>query len=193
MLPVMKSYIRILIIAGIVVLATLAVWKGVSRPQVAAVPGTSESPSISPQASTSPLVLVYDPAPKDWATYSSKSMGFSVAYPTDWRVGVCGPQCVGWSPSTIASGQFILGIIKSDNTIEGLLEKAAPYLIAKEDIKAGGLSWLKLTLRQPQTGAMVTSHFVVRGAQLFEFGTATSEADIAAVYGRMIASFKFLK
>lgn len=120
-------------------------------------------------------------------------MGFSVAYPTDWRVGVCGPQCVGWSPSTIASGQFILGIIKSDNTIEGLLEKAAPYLIAKEDIKAGGLSWLKLTLRQPQTGAMVTSHFVVRGAQLFEFGTATSEADIAAVYGRMIASFKFLK
>lgn len=193
MIPVMKSYIRILIVAGIVVLAALAVWRGVSRPQIASAPGASDSPSVSPVASASPLALVYDPAPKGWATYSSKSMGFSVAYPPDWRVGACGSQCVGWSPPTVASKQFALGIIESTGTIEDLLKKAEPYLLAKENIKVGGLSWIKLTLRQPQTGATVTSHFVSRGAQLFEFGTATSDSEIIAAYGRMIASFKFLK
>ena len=193
MIPVMKSYTRILIIAGIVVLAALAVWRGVSRPQVASILGATDSPSVSPLASISPLTIAYDTAPKNWISYSSASMGFSIAYPPDWRVGVCGPQCVGWAPSTTASGQFALGLIKSTGTTEELLTKAEPYLIAKEDIKIGGLSWLKLTLRQPQTGTAITSHFVVRGAQLYEFGTASSEPDIISAYGRMIASFKFLK
>ena len=120
-------------------------------------------------------------------------MGFSVAYAPGWRVQGCGADCVAWAPPTTASSQFILGIIKSTGTIADLLIKAQPYLIAREDIKIGALSWLKLTLRQPQTGTAVTSHFIAHGAQLFEFGTASSEPAIIAAYGRMIASFRFLK
>jgi len=137
--------------------------------------------------------MAYATAPKDWKTYSSASFGFSVAYPSDWSVGPCGSECVGWAPPTGASNQFAIGIIKSSNTIDDLLTKAEPYLIAKEEVKLGTLSWLKLTLRQPQTGSLVTSHFVARGKDMYEFGTAATEADIVAIYGRMIASFRFLK
>lgn len=193
MLPFMKNYIRILIVAGIVVVAGLAVWMGTKRSSVATVPSASVVPSGTPAALVTPLDIAYDTAPKDWKTYSSASMNFSIAYPADWRVGVCGPQCVGWAPPTVASTQYVLGIIESTGTIDDLLKKAEPYLVKKEDIKAGGLSWIKLTLRQPQTGAVVTSHFIVKGDRLYEFGTATTAPDVITAYGRMIASFKFLK
>lgn len=144
-------------------------------------------------ASVSPLVMTYGATPKDWKTFSSTSMGFSVSYPPDWREGVCGTQCVGFSPSSTASDQFVLGILESTDTTENLLAKAQQYLVGKETVKLGTLSWLKLTLQQPQTGVAVTSHFIAHGPQLFEFGTATSDKDVISVYGKMIASFKFLK
>ena len=194
MISVMKSYIRIPIVVGIVAVAAIAVWRGVSRPQVAVAPTPSESASVSPVASASPLVIAYTAAPKDWPIYSSKSLGFSVAYPKDWVAGTCGPDCVGWTPPTLASGQFVLGVIKTaGTTLDDVLTKAQPYLIAREDITAGTLTWLKLTLRQPDSGAMFTSHFIINGTSLYEFGTASTEPDVIAAYGRMIASFKFLK
>jgi hypothetical protein len=193
MIPVMKSYIRILIGVGIVALVGVAVWFGTHRLQIASVPSSSESPSVSPVASASPLVLSYTAAPKDWPVFSSKSLGFSVAYPGDWHTGACGADCEGWAPASLASGQFVLGIIKSTGTLDDVLTKAQPYLVAKEDIKIGALTWLKLTLRQPDTNAIFTSHFIVHGTVLYEFGTASPEPAIVATYGSMIASFKFLK
>lgn len=193
MISVMKTFTRILIIAGIVVLAGFAVWRMVNRTQVATAPGATESPSLSPTASISPVTIVYDAPGKDWKTYSSTSMGFSVSYPPDWKVGVCGPQCVGLSPLATASTQFVLGILESTGTMEDLLGKAQPYLVAKQTVTAGANTWQKLTLRQPDTGTGVTSHFIAHGAQLFEFGTATSDSAVLSVYGKAIASFKFLK
>lgn len=190
----MKSYTRILIIAGIVVLAALAVWKGVGRPKVASGPSATNSSSPSPLTSITPVAIAYDGAPKEWKTYrASASMGFTVSYPPDWRAGICGPQCVGWAPETTASGQFVLGVFASNGTLDDILTKAQPFLIAKEDIKTGGLSWLKLTLRQPQTNVGVTTHFIAHGTQVYEFGIATADPDILVTYGRMIGSFKFTK
>lgn len=193
MLRDMKTYTRYLIIAGIIVLAGLAVWRGVSRPPVASLSDTIATSSLSPIASASPLVISYDDAPKGWKTYSSVSMGFSVSYPSDWSAGVCGAQCVGWAPPTVASNQYMLGIIQSTGSIETLLKNVEQYLVAKEEIPIGKMTWLKLTLRQPQTGALITSHFITRGTELYEFGTASTDTDVIAAYGRMIASFEFLK
>src|SRR5512143_3751151 len=111
MLPGMKNIIRILVIAGIIVVAGLAVWVGTKRAPVATISNTVASPSTTPLPSVTPLAIAYDAAPKDWKAYSSASMNFSVAYPKDWHVGVCGPDCVGWAPPTAASTQYALGII----------------------------------------------------------------------------------
>jgi hypothetical protein len=189
----MKHYIRTLIVLGIVVLVGLAIWRGMSRPPVASGPEVSLAPSGTPATIVTPLTIAYDPAPKDWKSYSSASMNFSISYPSDWTSGICGPQCVGWTPPGTASNQFVVGIIESTGTLEDLEKKAEPYLVKKEDIKIGALTWLKLTLRQPQTGSVVTSHFIVKGDRLYEFGTAQSDPAIITAYGRMIASFKFLK
>jgi hypothetical protein len=194
MLTGMKSYIRILIVVVGIVLVGLVLWKVLPRSSstnLAASP--TPSGSIVPLASVSPLVIAYDAAPSDWKTYSSASMGFSVSYPSDWRFGSCGIQCVAWAPTSAAEGQFALGIIKSTGTLADLLTKAQPYLANKQTVTAGSNSWLKLTLQQPTTGEIVTSHFIAHGTNLFEFGIATSDASTIAVYGKMLSSFKFLK
>lgn len=194
MLTGMKSYIRILIIVVGIVVVGLALWKVLPRSastNVAASP--TPSGSIVPLASVSPVVIAYDAAPSDWKTYSSASMGFSVMYPADWHFGSCGEQCVAWAPATATDGQFALGIIKSTGTLADLITKAQPYLAAKQTITAGANTWTKLTLQQPTTGDVVTSHFIAHGANLFEFGIAASTADVVAIYGKMLSSFKFLK
>jgi hypothetical protein len=73
------------------------------------------------------------------------------------------------------------------------LTKAKPYLAAKQTVAVGPNTWTKLTLQQPTTGEVVTSHFIARGANLFEFGIAAANADAVAVYGKMLNSFRFLK
>ncbi len=192
MMADMKSITRILIIAGIVILAALAVWRGVNRPQVATV-SPIESASTSPVASASPLVIVYDAAPAGWKTYSSASSDFTVSYPSDWNSGTCGQGCTGWSPAGAAAGQFALGIVESAGVLDDLLKTAAPYIVAREDIKAGANTWTKLALQQPQTGNVVTSHFIEHSGKIYEFGTASNDAASLAVYGSMIRSFTFLK
>jgi len=197
MLPDMKTYIRILIAVGIVVIVAGGAWywytqRGVEPVATDGLP--TDSPlDIAPLASVSPIVLAYDAAPTGWKTYASASAGYSVSYPSDWQVGPCAPGCTGWAPPTAASGQYVLGIIESTGTIEELLASAEPYMAAKEEIKAGANTWLKLTLQQPMTGAVVTSHFISHGGRVFEFGTATSDADILKVYGSMIRSLVFTK
>jgi len=193
MLPVMKSYIRILLIVGVVVLVALAVWKGTSKSGTEPYVTVSPSESLAPLASVSPIVVSYDVAPADWKSYASVSAGYQVSYPSDWTVGPCAPGCTGWAPPTAASGQFALGIIQSAGTIDELLASAEPYLAAKEEVNAGANTWLKLTLRQPMTGDVITSHFIAHNGQLFEFGTAAADADILKVYGQMIRSFVFTK
>jgi hypothetical protein len=192
MLSDMKNYIRILIVVVIVVVGGFAIYKGTSRSPVNA-PTLSSLPSGTPAALVTPVAIAYNPAPKDWLKYSSASMNFAVSYPKDWHVGACGLDCVGWAPPTLASTQFALGIIESSGSLDDLLKKAEPYLVKKEDVKVGNLDWIKLTLRQPQTGEAVTSHFIASGTKIYEFGTATSDPAIISVYGSMIASFKFLK
>jgi len=193
MLPDMKSYTRILLIIGVVVLVALAVWKGTSKSGTEPYVTVSPSESFAPLASVSPIAIAYDAAPADWKSYASASAGYKVSYPADWSVGPCAPGCTGWAPPTAASGQFALGIIQSAGTIAELLTSAEPYLAAKEEVKAGANTWTKLTLRQPMTGDVITSHFIEHNGQLFEFGTAAADADILKVYGSMIRSFVFTK
>lgn len=196
MLPDMKSYTRILLIIGVVVLVALAVWKGTSKSvsdQTAQIGDETATESLAPLASVSPIAIAYDAAPADWKSYASASAGYKVSYPADWSVGPCAPGCTGWAPPTAASGQFALGIIQSAGTIAELLTSAEPYLAAKEEVKAGANTWTKLTLRQPMTGDVITSHFIEHNGQLFEFGTAAADADILKIYGSMIRSFVFTK
>jgi len=189
----MKSYIRILLIVGVVVLVALAIWKGTGTPSDAPYVTVTPPEDFVPLASVSPIVLAYDAAPANWKTYASASAGFKVAYPADWTVGPCAPGCTGWAPPTAASGQFALGVIQSEGTMAELLASAEPYLAAKEEITAGANTWTKLTLRQPMTGDIITSHFIEHGGKLFEFGTAAAEEEILKVYGTMIRSFIFTK
>lgn len=189
----MKNYIRILLVVGVIALAAVAVWKGTSKPSPAEQATDFPTPSIAPLASVSPIVIAYDAAPAGWKTYASTSVPFTVQYPADWVTGPCAPGCTGWAPPTTASGQFILGIIESEGTIAELLTSAEPYLAAKEEIKAGANTWTKLTLQQPMTGDVITSHFIEHNGMLYEFGTAASASDVLGVYGSMIRSLVFTK
>jgi hypothetical protein len=193
MLPTMKTlFIRIGIIVGIVVVAALGTWWFTrSKPPVVS-DSLHTTESIAPLASVSPLTIAYPTPPSDWKTYSSPSMGFSVRYPSDWTTSSCGTGCVGWATSS-APDQLLLGIVKSIGTLAKVLEEAKPYLAAQQQVKVGANTWTKLTLQHPTTGAIVTSYFITRGSSLFEFGTATDNADILKTYGTMIASFTFLK
>jgi len=120
-------------------------------------------------------------------------MDFSVAYPSGWTYASCGVECVGWAPSTAANGQLALGVVKSTTKLATVIEQAKPYLAKNEQVKIGANTWTKLTLQHPTTGDIVTSYFITHGSSLYEFGTATSDASILAVYGQMLDSFTFLK
>ena len=191
----MKPYIRIHIIVGIIVIAALAVWKGVSHPGTATVSPTplSAATSVAPLASVSPLVLSYDEPGADWKKYATASADFTVSYPSDWTIGSCGTGCTGWAPATAGQGQFAVGVIESAGTLSDIVSKAQPFLVRQEQVKEGANTWTKLTLQQPTTGDIVTSHFIQHGKNIVEFGTATSDADILKVYGSMIRSFTFTK
>ena len=171
----MKHYARILLIAGIIIAVAAAAWYlGHNQKASDQVPADEMAgSSVAPLASVTPLALSYDAAPDDWTTYASA--GFSVKYPADWTVGPCAPGCTGWAPT--ASAQFVFGIIESDGKLDEILTSAQPYLAAKEDVTAGANTWTKLTLQQPTTGDVVTSHFIEHGGKLYEFGTATNDPD----------------
>jgi hypothetical protein len=186
----MKNYIRISLIVGVVVLAAVAVWWFTKTDTPAEVANLSGQ---VPLASVTPVAIAYDTPPADWKTYSSASAGYSVSYPADWTFGPCAPGCMGWAPPTSPSGQFVMGIIETEGTIEALLTSAEPYLAAKEEIKAGDNTWTKLTLQQPMTGDVVTSHFIEKDGILYEFGTATDDTALLVIYGTMIRSFTFMK
>ncbi len=195
MLPAMKSYTRILAVIGVVLVVAAGVWYWKFRDTTTVVIDATPSPSGSlvPLASVTPLPVAYDAAGADWKTYASASAGFKVSYPATWTVGECGPGCVGWVPPTGQPNQFAFGIIQSTSTIADVLKNAEPFLADRAEIKAGANTWVKLTLQQPTTGEVVTSHFIEHGGKLFEFGTATSDASVLAVYGSMIRSLVFTK
>lgn len=195
MMPSMKSYLRILIVVGVVLVVAAAAWYLMKDSKGGGDATLTPTPlgSIAPLASVSPLLVAYDAAGSDWKSYASASAGFKVSYPSDWNPSPCGPACVGWIPADAAEGQFALGIIRSTGTLAELIGSAQPYLAAQEEVKVGANTWTKLTLQQPTSGDIVTSHFIERGGYLFEFGTATSDAKILAVYGSMIRSFVFTK
>ena len=192
MMANMKSYLRIGIIIGIVVIAAAGVWYWQKSKTASEQLGTP-AVSLVPLASVSPLAVSYDLVPADWKTYASPSAGFKVAYPADWTPSACGAGCVAWAPAGAPATQFALGIVRSDSTIEELLKSAAPFLAGKEEITVGANKWLKLTLQQPTTGDVYTSHFIMHNGKLFEFGMATTDKDVLAVYGKMIKSFVFTK
>ena len=193
MLADMKSYSRILLIVGVIVVAALGIWKLTGTPAAPEQTGDIPTPSIVPLASVSPLVMAYDAAPADWKAYATASFPFTVSYPADWTVGPCAPGCLGWTPPTGASNSFALGIIEQQNTMEELLASAEPYMAAKEEVTVGANTWLKLTLQHPMSGDVITSHFIAHNGKLYEFGTASQEPDIIAVYGSMIRSLVFTK
>jgi hypothetical protein len=195
MLPGMKNpFIRIGIAVVVIVLVAGGVWLFTHKNNTPVLSDALHATSsIAPLASVSPFAIAYTTPPSDWKTYSSASMDFSVAYPSDWTFSDCGPQCVGWAPSTATNGQLALGIVKSTTKLAAVLEQAKPYIAKNEQVKIGANTWTKLTLQHPTTGDVVTSYFITHGASLYEFGTATADASILAVYGQMIDSFKFLK
>gem|GEM_PF-3723830 len=188
----MKSYLRILIVVGVVLIAAGGVWYWQKSKTASEQLGTP-AVSLVPLASVSPLAVSYDLVPADWKTYASPSAGFKVAYPSDWTPSPCGTGCIAWTPAGAPGTQPALGIVRSNNTIEELLKSAEPFLAGKEEITVGANAWLKLTLQQPTTGDIYTSHFIMRNGKLFEFGMATSDKDVVAVYGKMINSFVFTK
>ncbi len=193
MLDGMKhSIIRIAIIVGIIALVGAGVWwftRG--APEISDIPSADES--ITPLASVSSPAIAYGSVPDGWKTYASPSFGFSVEYPSNWIVGSCGAQCIGWAPSSATDGQLAVGISKSTTTLDDVLTDAKAFLAAQETVKLGSVTWLKLTLQHPVTGAVITSYFTARGSSVYEFGTATDDTDILNVYGTMLSSFKFLK
>lgn len=189
MLSGMKYTIRILIGVGIIALVGIAIWKGTSKPSVLQQATEFPTPTLAPLASVSPVVIAYDQAPADWKTYATAS--YSVRYPADWIAGSCGaPGCTGWAPLT-ASSQFVFGIIEYTESLDNFLASASPYIAAREEVTAGTNTWLKLTLQQPLNGLVITSHFIARGAKLYEFGTATADPALLEIYGKMIGSVIF--
>lgn len=191
MMPLMKPTNRIIIVVIAILLSVASIWYAQRRDakQELGTPAVS----LQPLASVSPLVVAYEPAASDWKVYASASAGFKVSYPANWTPGVCGAGCVAWAPAGSSATSFAVGIVRSNGTLADVLKQAEPFLVAKEEITAGANKWTKLTLQQPTTGDIITSHFIVHGGKLFEFGTATSDKKILDVYGAMIRSFVFTR
>ena len=188
-----NTYIRIGIAVVVIALIGGGIWWFTRSKAPVVSDALHATESIAPLASVSPLAITYSTPPSDWKTYSSASMDFLVAYPSDWTYASCGTGCVGWAPPTATNGQLALGIVKSTTKLATVIEQAKPYLAKNEQVKIGAYTWTKLTLQHPTTGDIVTSYFIAHGSSLYEFGTATSDTSILAVYGQMLASFKFLK
>ncbi len=191
MLNGMKINTRIALALILIIVAGGAIWFVTQRADLLA--NTSPEASETPSASPTPVVIAYDDAPSDWPVYSSASLGYSVSYPKDWKMSSCGPGCVGWSTAEMKAGEFALGIIQTTGTLDTLLKDAEQYISAKEQLDINGNAWIRLTLKEPTAGTLITTHFIQQGEKLYEFGSSMLDANILSTYGQMIRSFKFLK
>jgi hypothetical protein len=174
-----KLLIRIGIGVIIVVLAGFAIWR-------------IRTPIGQPQASASvtPGLITYGTAPADWQTYASQP--FKLAYPSDWRSGPCGTDCIAFGPAASGS-QALIGINITATKLSDILVQAAPYQLSKDEITIGTLTWTKVVLKHPQTGDIFVSHFIEHGGKVYELGLATQDQAILTIYGQMISSFAFTK
>lgn len=119
-------------------------------------------------------------------------MGMKVSFPKDWQRGPCGPNCIIFGRD-LKTGQPIVGINATKTSLASILEQAAPYQLSKEEVKVSGITWTKIVLKEPQSGAIFISHFAVHGGMVFEVGLAAENGSDATVYGQMLSSFTFTK
>lgn len=185
-----KTLVRAAIVLGVVILVALAAWRGSKISKSGGMAGPSKDSGAT--ASSSPVTIAYDAADADWAVYSSASLNLKVSYPKDWKHGSCGATCIAFGRNA-KDGQFVTGISVTANTLVDIASKAAPYIIARQEAKVGDITWTKLTLKQPTTGDLFTSHFTEHKGKLYEFGIGSTDAANISVYGKMLSSFSFLK
>lgn len=184
-----RLIVRIALSIAVVGLFALALWRGVT-PSV--VPSASPSPVADTASASLPGPLAYAPAGAEWQSYSSSSLGFTVRYPRDWTTASCGSGCVAFALASDAE-QLVMGISAGPGTLTDLLAMAAPYIIASESARVGTTDWLRLTLQQPQTGEIFTSHYVEHAGKLFEVGINKTDPALLNVYGSIIRSLTFTK
>lgn len=180
---------RIALGAAVVGLFALALWRGTTS---SVTPATTPEPVADTASLSLPGPLTYAPAAAGWQSFSSASLGFSVRYPKDWTSAYCGPDCIAFALASDAE-QLIMGISVGDGVLADLVAQAAPYIVASESARVGATDWLRLTLQQPQTGDIFTSHFTERAGRLFEVGINSTDPALLELYASVIRSLTFTK
>ena len=189
-----RVIVRIAIVIGVIALfavLALVLRRGGNPSDAQPTPTTSDEPA--PTASVSlPGPLSYAAPAADWQSFSSTSLGFSVRYPKDWVSASCGDGCIAFALAS-ESDALITGVSVSPGTLADLVDQAAPYALASESVTLNGITWLRLTLQQPQTGNIFTSHFAERDGEVYEVGINTTEQSLLDRYASILRSFSFLK
>lgn len=187
---------RIFLIAGAIALVVLVIWKAPKNTRTSEEQGAGSPLPTTSSASTTPGVtpptITYGAPGADWQKFSSASLGFSVTYPKNWKLQACGAGCIAWAQAS-APTELIAGISTSRGALSDILTKAAPYVIASGSVTFNKIQWTRLTLQEPQTGSVFTSHYAVSGPNVIEFGINTTDTTLLGLYGKMVQSFTFLK
>ncbi len=180
-----KTTLRIVIGVALVVIVGLVGWYGFRNK------GSNPADEPTPEAAVTVPPLSYDMPPADWAKYAS--MGFEVSYPKDWKTGSCGPTCVTFASPDSPDVPAIGINVTASASLNEVLTTAAPYVQASASVDFNDVKWIKLELKEPQTGSVFVSHFAARGKELIELGLAAITDANAKIYAQMVRSFKLTK
>ncbi len=142
--------------------------------------------------SATPVPLTYGTPDADWVQYASASLGFKLRIPKDWVASSCGAKCVGWAMSSDPQ-KLVTGVIIMPGKLQDILTESAPYAVASSSVKINSITWEKVTLQQPATGDLFTTHLTQRGSNVYEFGITAQEPALLDVYGKMLTSFTFTR
>jgi len=184
-----RLIIRITLSIAVVGLFALALWRGITPSDI---PQRTAAPAAETASVSLPGPLTYAPAAANWQSFSSASLGFSVRYPKDWTSAYCGTDCIAFALASDAE-QLVMGISVGNGALADLVAQAAPYIVASESARVGATDWLRLTLQQPQTGDIFTSHFTERAGRLFEVGINSTDPALLNLYASVIRSLIFTK
>lgn len=183
---------RTLIGGGAVLLLALIIWF-VARSDSGTITTPQSEAELQALASKSLETLntlTYDEPESDWITYASESLNFSMQHPASWIPENCGPACVAWA-TTEDTEDLIVGVNITEDTLDSLLEQAAPFAIASSTLSFNNITWERVTLQHPVLGGTITSHFAAHNGKVYEFGTTSDDTELLETYSRMLRSFRF--